>query len=144
VEALASLATFFPILFFLISFIIGLSAGSTILIGQAWGARNLVRVKQVTGTTITTAFLLGLVVAIIGAVWIEAVICLLGAPEDVRGAAVEYGRIMFIGMPGFVVFLVVTSVLRGVGDTIAPLFSLVLAMLVGVVLTPGLIQGWWG
>jgi putative MATE family efflux protein len=144
VEALASLATFFPILFFLISFIIGLSAGSTILIGQAWGARNLVRVKQVTGTTITTAFLLGLVVAIIGAVWIEDIMSLLGAPENIRGTAVEYGRIMFIGMPGFFVFLVVTSVLRGVGDTITPLFSLILSMLVGVVLTPALIQGWWG
>lgn len=144
VEALASLATFFPILFFLISFIIGLSAGSTILIGQAWGARNLVRVKQVTGTTITTAFLLGLVVAIIGAIWIEDIMSLLGAPENIRGTAVEYGRIMFLGMPGFFVFLVATSVLRGVGDTITPLFSLILSMLIGVVLTPALIQGWWG
>ena len=45
VEALAATATFFPILFFLISFIIGLSAGSTILIGQAWGARNIDKVK---------------------------------------------------------------------------------------------------
>jgi putative MATE family efflux protein len=144
VEALASLATFFPILFFLISFIIGLSAGSTILIGQAWGARNIARVKQVTGTTITAAFLAGLVVAVIGAIWIEDIMSLLGAPENIRATGVEYGRIMFIGMPGFFVFLVVTSVLRGVGDTITPLFSLILSMVVGVILTPALIQGWWG
>lgn len=144
VEALASLATFFPILFFLISFIIGLSAGSTILIGQAWGARNLVRVKQVTGTTMTTAIVLGLVVAIIGGIWIEDIMSLLGAPENIRQTAVDYGRIMFLGMPGFFLFLIVTSIMRGVGDTITPLFSLVLSMIVGVILTPALIQGWWG
>lgn len=144
VHALAALATFFPILFFLISFIIGLSAGSTVLIGQAWGARNVERVKQVTGTTVTSAFVLGCVVALIGGIWIEQIMALLGAPDDIREMAVGYGRIMFIGMPGFFVFLVVTSILRGVGDTITPLFSLILSMLVGVVLTPALIQGWWG
>lgn len=144
VEALASLATFFPILFFLISFIIGLSAGSTILIGQAWGAKNLDRVKQITGTTLTTAFALGLFVAIIGGVWIEDIMSLLGAPENIRQMAVDYGRIMFLGMPGFFVFLIATSIMRGVGDTITPLVSLVLSMLVGVVLTPALIDGWWG
>jgi len=144
VDALASLATFFPILFFLISFIIGLSAGSTILIGQAWGARNIERVKQVTGTTITSAFILGCVVAVLGGIWIEQIMSVLGAPEDIRLTAIGYGRIMFIGMPGFFVFLVVTSILRGVGDTVTPLFSLILSMVVGVVLTPALIQGWWG
>jgi len=144
VDALASLATFFPILFFLISFIIGLSAGSTILIGQAWGARNIERVKQVTGTTITSAFILGCVVAVLGGIWIEQIMSVLGAPEDIRLTAIGYGRIMFIGMPGFFVFLVVTSILRGVGDTVTPLFSLILSMIVGVVLTPALIQGWWG
>lgn len=144
VDALASLATFFPILFFLISFIIGLSAGSTILIGQAWGARNIDRVKQVAGTTITTAFVLGLIVAIIGGVWIESIMSLLGAPDNIRDTSIGYGGIMFLGMPGFFIFLIITSILRGVGDTITPLFSLVLSMIVGVILTPALIQGWWG
>lgn len=144
VDALASLATFFPILFFLISFIIGLSAGSTILIGQAWGARNIDRVKQVAGTTITTAFVLGLIVAIIGGVWIESIMSLLGAPDNIRDTSIGYGRIMFLGMPGFFIFLIITSILRGVGDTITPLFSLVLSMIVGVILTPALIQGLWG
>lgn len=144
VDALAALATFFPILFFLISFIIGLSAGSTILIGQAWGAQNVTRVKQVAGTTITSAFLVGLVVALLGGIWIDDIMALLGAPENIRDTAAGYGRIMFLGMPGFFVFLVVTSILRGVGDTVTPLFSLILSLIIGAVATPALIQGWWG
>lgn len=144
VEALAATATFFPIMFFLMSFLIGLSAGSTVLIGQAWGARNVEKVKQVAGTTLAAAIVLGLVVAIVGGIWTEQIMTVLGAPENIRQLAVGYARIVLIGMPGFFLFLVVTSVLRGVGDTITPLFSLMLSLAVGLVVTPALIQGWSG
>ena len=144
VEALAATATFFPILFFLMSFIIGLSAGSTILIGQAWGARNVEKVKQVAGTTLAATLVLGLVVAIIGGIWTEQIMTVLGAPENIRHIAVGYARIILIGMPGFFLFLVVTSVLRGVGDTVTPLFSLILSMIVSMLVTPALILGWFG
>ena len=141
VEALAATATFFPIMFFLMSFIIGLSAGSTILIGQAWGARNVDKVKQVTGTTLAATLVLGLLVAIFGGFFAESIMTLLGAPENIRHLAVGYARIVLIGMPGFFLFLVVTSVLRGVGDTVTPLFSLIMSMVVSLLVTPALIRG---
>lgn len=144
VEALAATATFFPILFFLISFIIGLSAGSTILIGQAWGARNIDKVKQVAGTTLVATIALGLFVAVVGGIWTEEIMTVLGAPENIRALSVGYARIVLIGAPGLFVFLVVTSVLRGVGDTITPLFSLILSVLVSMLVTPALILGWFG
>lgn len=144
VEALAATATFFPILFFLMSFIIGLSAGSTILIGQAWGARNVDKVKQVAGTTLAATLVLGVLVAIVGGIWTEQILTVLGAPENIRHLAVGYARIVLIGMPGFFLFLVVTSVLRGVGDTITPLFSLILSLCVSMLVTPALILGWLG
>ena len=144
VEALAATATFFPIMFFLMSFIIGLSAGSTILIGQAWGAKNVDKVKQVAGTTLAATIVLGLFVAVVGGIWTEQILTVLGAPENILGMSVGYARIVLIGMPGFFLFLVVTSVLRGVGDTITPLISLILSMVVSLLVTPALIQGWFG
>ena len=104
VEALAATATFFPILFFLMSFIIGLSAGSTILIGQAWGAGNLLKVKQVAGTSLAAAILLGIIIAFIGAIWTEQIMAILGAPENIRHLSVGYARIVLMGMPGFSFF----------------------------------------
>ena len=41
VHAIAAVAVFFPILFCLMAFVIGLSAGATVLVGQAWGAKNV-------------------------------------------------------------------------------------------------------
>lgn len=144
VDALAAVSVFFPIMIFLISFVIGLASGSTILIGQAWGAKNIDKVKQVAGTTYTTAVLMGLVVAVIGALFTQNLMELLGAPPNIAAEATAYGRIVLIGMPGFFLFLIITSTLRGVGDTITPLTTLVVSIAVGLVVTPALIQGWFG
>jgi putative MATE family efflux protein len=144
VNALAAVSVFFPIMIFLISFVIGLASGATILIGQAWGAKNLIKVKQVTGTTLTAAFFLGLVVAIIGAFFTQDLMQLLGAPADIVAIATDYGRVMLIGMPGFFIFLIITSMLRGVGDTVTPLTTLFFSIGIGLVVTPAFIQGWFG
>jgi putative MATE family efflux protein len=144
VEALASISTFIPILIFLISFVVGLASGATILIGQAWGAGNIDKVKEVTGTTLTAAFLTGIVIAVLGTLFTRNLMELLGAPANILEAATGYGRIVLIGMPGFFVFLIITSMLRGVGDTFTPLISLIVSVAVGLVITPALIEGWFG
>ncbi|HEY9010359.1 MAG TPA: MATE family efflux transporter, partial [Devosia sp.] len=79
VDALASVSVFFPIMIFLISFVIGLASGAAILIGQAWGAKNIEKIKQVTGTTLTAGFILGLFVATLGAIFTRQIMELLGA-----------------------------------------------------------------
>lgn len=144
VEALAATAAFFPILFFLMSFIIGLASGSTVLIGQAWGAKNHLKVKEIAGTTMTVTFLGGVFVAIVGGIFIRPIMGLLGVPPNILDQSTSYGLIILIGMPGFFVYLIATSVLRGVGDTTTPLVALVLSILVGLVVTPAFILGWGG
>jgi putative MATE family efflux protein len=144
VDALAAASVFFPIMIFLISFLIGLASGAAILIGQAWGAKNMEKIKQITGTALTVAFVLGLVVAVIGALFTRDLMTLLGTPADIIEQATAYGQVMLIGMPVFFIFLTLTSMLRGVGDTVTPLTTQVFSIGVGLVVTPALIQGWFG
>ena len=144
VEALAAVSIFFPIMIFMISFLVGLASGASILIGQAWGARNLEKIRQVNGTTLAATLIGGIVVAILGAVFARQLMQLLGAPENILELATGYARIMFIGMPGFFIFMIITSMLRGVGDTVTPLIALSLSIVGGIVVTPGLILGWFG
>jgi putative MATE family efflux protein len=84
------------------------------------------------------------VVAVFGALFARELMGLLGAPAEVIDMSAGYGRIVLAGMPGFFIFLLVTSMLRGVGDTVTPLFSLMLSIVVGLFVTPALIQGWFG
>jgi putative MATE family efflux protein len=144
VGALAAVSSFFPILFFFISFILGLGAGASVLIGQAWGAKDPAQVKAVAGTTLSVGLLLGLLVALFGGVFTHPLLGALGTPPDILADATAYARIMLIAMPGLFVFLLVTAMMRGVGDTVTPLITLAISTATGLLVTPALIRGWGG
>lgn len=144
VGALAAVSTFFPILFFFISFILGLGAGATVLIGQAYGAREPDRAKAVAGTALAVALLGGAAVAAVGAPFADRLVAALGTPTDIRAEATSYARVMLLAMPALFAFLLATSMTRGVGDSVTPLRALALSTAIGLVITPALIRGWWG
>ena len=144
VDALAAVSGFFPVMFFFIAFTIGLGAGASVLIGQAWGARERDTARAVAGTTLTVGVLFALAVAVFGGAFTQPMLLLLGTPPDILPDATRYARIILIAMPGLFVFLLSTAMLRGVGDTVTPLYTLIISTLTGLVVTPALIRGWFG
>ncbi|MEB3768315.1 MATE family efflux transporter [Acinetobacter sp. MD2] len=144
VDAIAAVSVFFPILFCLMAFVIGLSAGTTILVGQAWGAQNIERVQQVVGTTLFLTFFGGLIIAAFGIVFAPHFLQILGVDQKILPLAIPYMCSMLAGSPLLFVYIIYTSVLRGVGDSITPLVALLMTSLLGLVITPAFIQGYWG
>ena len=144
VDALAAVSVLFPLLFFCIAFVMGLGAGAPVLIGQAYGAGELEKVKAVAGTTLAIALALGVVVSVLGGTFAEQLLRLLATPANILSDATAYARVMLIAMPALFVFLVMTSLTRGVGDTKTPMIALAISTATGLVLTPALIRGWLG
>ncbi len=144
VQALAAASAFFPVMLFLISFVMGLGSGASVLIGQAWGAREPDRVRAIAGTTLTVGVLGGVVVALFGGTFAHILLERLHTPPDIMAEATHYARICLYAMPGFFAFLLITAIMRGVGDTVTPLFALIVSTIVGLVVTPALINGWMG
>lgn len=144
VKALAAASAFFPLFLFLISFVIGLGTGASVLIGQAWGARQPERVRAVAGTTLMVGVLGGLAVALFGGTFAHILLERLDTPPDIIVEATRYARVCLYAMPGFFAFLLITSIMRGVGDTVTPLKALIVSTIVGLIVTPALITGWMG
>lgn len=144
VNAMAAVSSFFPVMFFFIAFVIGLGAGGSVLIGQAWGAREAEKARAIAGTTLTVTVIFGAFIALLGGLFADALLRALGTPPDILPEATRYARIMLVAMPGLFVFLLATSLLRGVGDTLTPMFTLLISTGVGLLLTPALIRGWIG
>ncbi|MDB5964950.1 MAG: family efflux transporter [Polaromonas sp.] len=144
VGALAAVSSFFPVMFFFIAFTIGLGAGASVLIGQAWGAGDADKVKAVAGTTLSVGMAFGLLVAVFGGSFTTPLLKLLGTPPDILADATTYARIILVAMPGLIVFLLSTAMLRGVGDTVSPLYTLAISAAIGLITTPALIRGWGG
>ena len=143
-DALAAVAGMFPVVFFFIALIIGVGAGASVLIGQAWGAREPHKVKAIAGTALALGGLIGAVAAVLGELLARPALAALGTAPELLPDAVAYARVMMLGMPLLLVFILYTQLLRGVGDTVTPLLALCLSTAVGLLLTPALIRGWLG
>ncbi|HEY4068622.1 MAG TPA: MATE family efflux transporter [Burkholderiaceae bacterium] len=143
-HALAAVAAVFPIVFFLISLVIGVGSGASVLIGQAWGARETHKVKAIAGTALALGLMLGLAIALLGGTFTRSMLTLLHTPPSVLADATRYARVMMFAMPGLLVFILSTALMRGVGDTVTPLLALLLSTAVSCVLTPAFIRGWGG
>ncbi len=122
----------------------GLSSGATVLIGQAWGAGEPGKVRAVAGATLTVALLCATTIAVFGGVFSRPLLIALATPPDILDEASAYALIMMIAMPLTFVFILLTAMLRGVGDTMTPLLALAISTVVGLAVTPALIRGWLG
>ncbi|TBX44301.1 MATE family efflux transporter [Bacillus thuringiensis] len=144
VKELAAISAFFPLFFLLVSFVIGIGSGSSILIGQAFGARNEERLKAIVGTTLTFTFIIGIILAIVGNVFALNIMRLMGTPENIIDMSVHYARILFISMPVLFLYFSYTTFIRGTGDSKTPFYFLIVSTFLNIILLPILIFGWLG
>ncbi|MCR6846421.1 MULTISPECIES: MATE family efflux transporter [Bacillus] len=144
VNDLAAISAFFPLFFLLVSFVIGIGSGSSILIGQAFGAKNEDRLKAIVGTTLTFTFIIGVVLAIIGSIFAMDIMRLMGTPENIIDISVHYARILFISMPVLFLYFAYTTFMRGTGDSKTPFYFLIVSTALNMILLPILIFGWLG
>ncbi len=142
VSALAAVSAFFPVFFFLVSFVIGIGGGSSVLIGQAFGAQEWKKVKVIVGTTLTSTFLLGLLLAIPGLLFTHNLLELTGTPADIIETSAGFARIIFLAMPVLFLFNVYTTFMRGSGDSTTPFYFLLISTILNILLIPALVIGW--
>lgn len=131
-EALAAVGASFPIIFTLISFIIGIASGGTIIIAQYFGARDITRVKNTIGTMYIFIFLASIVVTGLGITFSEDIFRLIQLPENVLPEAETYLNIYLIGMVAFFGFNATSAILRGIGDSKTPLYFLIVSTILNM------------
>lgn len=141
VDALAAVTVFFPVMFAFIAFVMGLSSGASVLIGQAFGAGEHGKVKAIAGTTLSLALLFATAIALFGSLFARDLVIALATPANILDEATSYARVTMIFMPFTFAVILVTAMMRGVGDTVTPLLAGVVYTLIGLVATPVMIAG---
>ncbi|MCA1756592.1 MAG: MATE family efflux transporter [Bacteroidales bacterium] len=133
-EALAAVGASFPVIFVLISLIIGIASGITIVISQYFGAGDLVSVSKAIDTMYITLFFTSLVATVAGILLSEEIFLLLNLPLEVMPQALTYMNIYLLGMVGFFGFNGTSGILRGLGDSRTPVYFLIGSTLVNIIL----------
>ena len=131
-QALGAVSAVFPIIFLLFSFVFGVSSGSSVLIGQAFGAHDHHKVKKIAGTVLGAALYLGIIVAIVGSLGSTTMLAWLATPPDIIAQADAYARVIFLTMPVFFVYFVYATILRGTGDSTTPFYALIVSAVLAI------------
>lgn len=130
--ALAAVGSNGPVISLIVNMFIGLAVGVNVVIAKCIGQRNSAGVRAAVGATAQLAVFGGLLLFAIGMGVSRPILELLGTPADVLDQAVLYLRVYSIGMPFMVIYNFGAAILRSVGDTRRPFYSLVVAGFVNV------------
>ncbi len=142
--ALAAATSFFPVMLVLFSLLMGMAAGTSVLVGRAFGAGDQARVRLVAGTSVAATLLMGLLVCGVGEVFAPAIMRGLGTPASILAPSIRYARVFLAASPILFAFFLPQAVLRGTGDTKTPLRMTIVSVGVGVLVTPVLIEAGLG
>lgn len=134
VGALAALGAADWLNWMMLGTIQGLTQGFAILMAQEFGAGNMGKLKKVIGNSAVLAMLCAVVLLVSGQLLAAWALQLLQTPPEIMGNALLYLRIMFLGVPVVMSYNFFASILRALGDGKTPLYAMIVASIVNIVL----------
>ena len=111
-----------------------MSIGANVLVARYYGAKQDKELNATIHTSMLLSLISGVILTVIGVFGAHKILALMQTPEDVLPLATIYIRIYFLGMTSTMIYNFGSAILRAVGDTKRPLYYLLLAGVVNVVL----------
>jgi len=133
-KALAAVGSTGTISFLIIGFLLGITAGFTVLTAQKYGAGKMDEMRQTVGNALLLTVIVSIVMTVVSMVGMHSLLKLMNTPEDIFRDA--YGYIMIIcgGILAQALYNILASILRALGNSKIPLYFLILSALLNVVL----------
>ena len=133
-ESLAAIGTTADLNSLSLNMLVGISIGANVLAAQFYGARDNKNISRTIHTAMCFAAVGGLVTGIIGIILCEWALRMISVPENILPKSALYMRIIFCGMPFSMIYNFGCSIMRAGGDTRRPLYYLIAAGIVNVLL----------
>lgn len=118
----------------MLNLFIGLSIGSSVVSANYFGAGKIRELRNTVHTSILLSIYSGIGLTILGVIFARPILHLMQAPEEVLVLAVLYLRIYFAGISATVIYNFGSALLRAKGDTKRPLYILMVAGVINVIL----------
>jgi putative MATE family efflux protein len=114
---------------------------ATILIGQAFGRRDVDGARRALGTAVGASVVAAAVIAVAGWILAPQLLRLLATPSGAFALALDYLRVIFIAIPSSLILVMLMMALRGGGDALTPLWFMIVAVVLDSTLNPVFILG---
>ncbi|KYO68100.1 MATE family efflux transporter [Thermovenabulum gondwanense] len=140
-SALAAVSVSFPIIFLLISLVMGITMATTVLVGQYKGAQNYFMIRKTVNTSMFLLTISALVISVAGILLNKLILKLMNTPVELMEIASGYLNIILAGLIFTFAYNAVSAILRGLGDSKTPLVFLFYTTVINIILDPVFIFG---
>lgn len=134
VDALAGVGATGSLNFLIIGFVVGVCAGFSVPIAQCFGAGDMDGLRRCFTNAIWLAGIFSVVLTALTLVFLDPILKLMQTPENIYGYSKQYIGVIFAGTGGIFLYNLLASVMRALGDSRTPVFFLLFASLLNVVL----------
>ena len=133
-KALAAVGSTGTIMFLINGFILGMTAGFTVLTAQKFGAGDMKAMRKTVGNAAILAIIMSLIMTVLGMMAMKPLLGIMKTPDDIFKDAYAYIMVICGGIAAQMLYNFLSSVLRALGNSKVPLYFLILAALLNIVL----------
>lgn len=134
VNALAAVGSTGAMVFLINGFVIGLTSGFAVLVSQKFGAKDMESMRKVTGNSIILSLISTVLVTLISLLLAKPMLNLMNTPENIMSDAYTYIKIIYAGVFTTFCYNLISSILRAIGDSKTPLYFLIIASILNIIL----------
>lgn len=141
VHALASVGSTGSIIFLILGFANGLTAGLAIPLAQRYGAKNYSGVKRSFYVSILISAVVAILLTILSMIFCRQILEVMQTPAEIIDGAYDYLMVIFAGIFSSMAFNLLSNIFRSIGDAKTPLYFLVIACIMNIILDVVFIAG---
>lgn len=142
-EALAAVGTSSPIMNIVIFFIAGICTGTSVLMSEYYGAKDLDKLKGEISTSMIVGVIFSLFMTVLGWFLAPHILRWMNTPVEVAALGTTYLRIVLTGLIFTFLYNIYAATLRSVGDSKTPIYFLTLSAVLNMFLDYAFVV-WWG
>lgn len=131
-NALAAVGSASPIFNLILVLFIGISTGATVMVSQAFGAKDREKLSKTIGNCITLTALASVFIMAVGPFISRPLLELLDTPASIIDWCTSYLNYMMVGVAGLAFYNILCGVLRGLGDSMSALLYLLVATVLNI------------
>ena len=133
-NALAAVGSTGTIMFLIIGFLQGMTAGFTVPTAQKFGAGDMKSVRKTVGSAAILSFIVSAIMTVISMCGMKWLLHFMNTPDNIFDDAYRYIMVICAGIFAQVLYNLLASILRALGNSKTPLYFLILAAVLNIVL----------
>ncbi|MBR2294282.1 MAG: MATE family efflux transporter [Clostridiales bacterium] len=128
-DALGAVGNIGPLTFLIFGFSMGLTGGFAVIIGQKYGAGDIKALSRAVTSSVRLSIIIAFVITCLSLTFLRRLLILLSTPEEILDMSLRYGYVIFAGSFSSISYNLCSSVLRALGDSRTPFYSVVFSVI---------------